>query len=211
MTENWHQNFKNKNRETLIATAKQLFMKQSFLNVNIKEVCTLANISRVTFYKHFQSMNELIFAVQIEILENMTTTVQLAATPSMNGKERIAAMLQAWVRYAAEHPNYIKFVLLFDLHYEAYDSSGTLKHQYNSFIERAKNQHFLNEALHIGYKDGSLKTDENATETAIFIFTSMMGMLQKMSMLPEGQNDYGKEQLRIANRFVDMLLHHLSA
>ncbi|MGG4480480.1 TetR/AcrR family transcriptional regulator [Paenibacillus illinoisensis] len=210
MIENWHQNFKNKNREALIAAAKELCMKQSFLNVNIKDICSEAGISRVTFYKHFQSMDELILAVQVEILESMTGYVKNAASPEMNGQEMLASMLEAWVHYASTHLGYIKFVLLFDLHYDAYDSGQELKEQYNLFIKRKKEQHFLLDALETGYQDGTLKPDPDPLNTAHFIFVSMMSMLQKMSLASEEDHVTVQSDLKFAKRFVEMLVQHLS-
>lgn len=205
MTENWHQTLKNKNREELIAAGKELFMKQSFLNVNIKDVCGRAGVSRVTFYKHFQSMDELIFEVQMELLESMTEFVQRTAAGALNGKEQLRSMLDAWIDFAGQHPGYIKFILLFDLHYEAYESNQELKERYERFIDERKKQHFLGEALEAGKKDGSLNPDLDALETAQFIFTSMMGLLQKLSLTP--MNQWGL----IPKQFAEMLMQHVSA
>ncbi|MEK5237373.1 TetR/AcrR family transcriptional regulator [Paenibacillus sp. FSL L8-0470] len=210
MTENWHQNLRNKNREELIAAAKELFMKQSFLKVNIKDVCRVAGVSRVTYYKHFQSIDELIFEVQMEILQSMTQFVGRAASAEMNGKQMLASMLEAWIDYASQHPEYIKFILLFDLHYEAYDSSDELKVQYNNFVNREKERHFLMDALDIGFKDGSLKSDTEPLKTAHFIFMSMMGLLQKMSLIPKGDWNGELQDKQMAKRFVGMLVQHLS-
>lgn len=210
MTENWHQNLKNKNREELIAAAKELFMKQSFLKVNIKGVCNVAGVSRVTFYKHFQSMNELIFEVQMEILESMTEFVRRAPSAEMSGKKMLTSMLDAWIDYAWQHPEYIKFILLFDLHYEAYDSNQELKEQYKNFVSRGKERHFLMDALEAGFQDGSLKSDTEPLKTAHFIFTSMMGILQKMSLTSKDDWNNELEDIEIANRFVGMLIQYLS-
>ncbi|OMD58328.1 TetR/AcrR family transcriptional regulator [Paenibacillus odorifer] len=211
MTENWHQNLKNRNREELIAAAKDLFMKQSFLKVNIKDVCDVAGVSRVTFYKHFQSMNELIFEVQMEILESMTQFVRSAPSSiEMNGKQMLASMLNAWIDYARQHPGYIKFILLFDLHFEAYDYSKELKENYRNFVMRGKERHFLMDALESGVKDGSLKFDTEPLSTAHFIFTSMMGLLQKMSLISKDDFNNELQDIQIANRFVDMLVQYLS-
>ncbi|RRJ64946.1 TetR/AcrR family transcriptional regulator [Paenibacillus oralis] len=205
MTENWHQNLKNKNREELIAAGKELFMKQSFLNVNIKDVCGRAGVSRVTFYKHFQSMDELIFEVQMKLLESMTAFVERTAAHATNGKEQLRFMLDAWIDFAGQHPEYIKFILLFDLHYEAYESNQELKERYERFIHERKEQHFLSEALEAGKKDGSLNPNLEALATAQFIFTSMMGLLQKLSLAPMSQ--WGL----IPKRFAEMLIQHVSA
>ncbi|MDN4086480.1 TetR/AcrR family transcriptional regulator [Paenibacillus polymyxa] len=211
MTENWHQNLKNKNREELIAAAKELFMKQSFLKVNIKDVCHVAGVSRVTFYKHFQSMNEIVFEVQMEILESMTEFVRRAPTAEMNGKQMLTSMLDAWIDYAWQHPDFIKFILLFDLHYEAYDSNEELKERYKHFVSQGKERHFLIDALEAGIQDGSLKSDAEPLQTAHFVFTSMMGLLLKMSLTSNDESNNKIQDINIANRFVGMLVQYLSS
>ncbi|WP_150275063.1 TetR/AcrR family transcriptional regulator [Paenibacillus tepidiphilus] len=206
MTENWHQNLKNKNREDLIAAAKELCMKQSFLSVNIKEVCLLAGVSRVTFYKHFQSMDELVMEVQMELLESMTEAVQTEAETAGNGKDNLLSMLEAWTAFARQHPDYIKFILLFDLHYEAYRTKPELMERYEGFIRGNKERHFLTGAIEAGIADGSLRAGLDPLDTAQFIFTAMMGMLQKFSLSPLAPEEPG-----IQERFVRMLMEHLSS
>lgn len=211
MTENWHQNFKSKNRGALIAAAKELFMEQSFLNVNIKDICSEAGISRVTFYKNFQSLNELVVEVQVEILEDMIDYVKSAATAGMSGRQMLAAMLGAWVKYASEQPGNIKFIVLFDLHFEAYNLSESFKAYYSSIIKRGKEQHFLMDALKAGVEDGTLKSNADSLNTAHFIFTAMMGLLQKMSIVTEEERDSKQDDVMIIDRFVEMILQHLSS
>lgn len=210
MTENWHINVKNKNREDIITAAKELFVKQSFLTVNIKQICGLAGISRVTFYKHFQTMNELVFEVQIEILKDMTEFVRRAPSAGMNGKEMLASMLKVWIDYASEHPGYIRFILMFDLHYDAYDLSEELREQYKQFIGREKERHFLLHALETGACDGTLKREADPAKTARFIFTSMIALLQKMSLSSQSDQHSRLEEIETADRFAGMLLQHLS-
>lgn len=210
MTENWHTHLKNKNRDDLIAAAKELFIRESFLKVNVKDICSLAGISRVTFYKHFQTIDELVFEVQVEILENMTGYITQAPAAGMSGKQMLVSMLNAWIEYAAAYPGYIRFILLFDLHYEAYESASGLKAQYEAFIGREKEQHFLLDTLETGIKDASLQPDPEPLETAHFIFTSMMALLQKMSMSTRGGEKTNPQEIRIARRFAEMLVEHLS-
>jgi AcrR family transcriptional regulator len=208
MTENWHKKVKNKNREELIAAGKKLFMNQSFLSVNIKDVCDMASVSRVTFYKHFQSMDELIFEVQMELLGSMTEFVAGAPSTKMNGREKLASMLHAWVEFACQYPQYIKFIILFDLHYEAYDSNQGLTERYENFVRGEKERHFLIDALESGIQDGSLKPDIEPLDTAHFIFTTMMGLLQKLSLTPKNENS--SKNAEIPSRFVNMLVQYLS-
>ncbi|MEK5057381.1 TetR family transcriptional regulator [Paenibacillus sp. FSL H7-0326] len=208
MNENWQQTVKNKNREELIAASKQLFMENSFLSVKIHDICKSAGVSRVTFYKHFPSMDDLIFEIQMEILQAMTEFIMREATPEMNGLMQLESILNLWIEYARVHPEYIKFILLFDLHYESYNSNQELKQRYAEFIHKNKEQHFLSDALISGIRDGSLKADIDPISTAPFIFTSMMGLLQKLSITPiKAADSYQNQQM--PEQFVSMILQYL--
>lgn len=210
MAESWHKNLKNKHREALIAAGKSLFMKKSFLNVNIKEVCELAGVSRVTFYKHFRSMDELIFEVQMDVLEGMTGYLEGIGVEARDGKAKLRLILEAWIDYARQHPDYLKFILLFDLYYEAYDSDHELKHRYEQFIVTKKERHFLTETLEAGLRDGSLQPGLHPLETGQFIFTAMMGLLQKISLVPAAEMAGESIDDPIPQRFVDMILQYLA-
>lgn len=89
MNENWHQQIKNQHRDDLIEAGKELFLKYGLLQVKIKDVCTKAELSRVTFYKHFQSMDELLLTVQMQLVEKLTDHVRHAAIPNESGREQL--------------------------------------------------------------------------------------------------------------------------
>lgn len=191
MSDSWHEKLRNKNREEIILAGKELFLKSNFLNVNIKDVCNLAGISRVTFYKHFKSIDELIFEVQIDILNNMTKFVSDRDIPNATGRERLETMLYAWIEFGKLNKNYIKFIILFDLYYESFEENQELKTQYENFVSTSKNKNFFNSAISVGTKDGSLKSDLDTVKTGYYIFQTIMGLLQRMSytMLPVEEDE----------------------
>jgi hypothetical protein len=117
-------------------------------------------------------------------------------------------MLHAWMAFARQHPDYIRFILLFDLHYENYPVDSVLKSSYTLYIEERKKQHFLLQTLERGIADGTLKADPHPLHTAQFIFTTMMSMLQNSNAhrtaCPE------EAEVEMSERFLAMLLGHLS-
>nr|WP_091019069.1 TetR/AcrR family transcriptional regulator [Paenibacillus amylolyticus] len=205
MNENWHQQLGNKHRDDLIAAGKELFLKYGLLQVKIKDVCTKAELSRVTFYKHFQSMDELLLAIQMQLIEHLTDEVSRASTKDLNGREQLTVMLNAWVVYAENHPDYIRFIQLFDINYEMYDFSPELREEYDKFNQNGKENHFLMDALSQGDVDGSIKNPSPPLDLAQFIFTTMMGMLQRMVTI-RGAHDNSLD-MRMTEQFVKMLLH----
>lgn len=47
-------------RKQLIQTAKDLFFRYGIKRVTVEEICREANVSKMTFYKHFKNKNELV-------------------------------------------------------------------------------------------------------------------------------------------------------
>jgi AcrR family transcriptional regulator len=47
-------------RKQLIQTAKELFFKFGIKRVTVEEICREANVSKMTFYKHFRNKNGLV-------------------------------------------------------------------------------------------------------------------------------------------------------
>ncbi|MCQ4087964.1 TetR/AcrR family transcriptional regulator [Saccharibacillus sp. JS10] len=206
MSETWHQHRKQQNRDDIIAAGRQLFFSQGFPGVSVKDVCEQAGVSRVTYYKHFQSIDELVFTVQMQALEHLSENIQINDDPQLSGRDRLHRMLQAWSVYTLQNKADMRFILLFDLHYDAYPPDAKLLNQYKAFIDLKKQTHFLNAPLQAGISDGSLRPDLHVLETGEFIFTAMMGLLQKLSF-----GDPTKPQTHpISQRMIDMILSSLS-
>lgn len=203
---NWHQQLKNQNRDELIEAGKQLFLKHGLLQVKIKDICAEANLSRVTFYKHFQSINELLLTIQMQLVESMTQHVGQAASPSGSGREQLAAMLNAWVSFAKMNSDHIRFIQLFDINYELVHFQQELKDTYERFIQNGKENHFLLQALISGAADGSICNATPPLKLAQFIFTVMMGMLQKM--FTHRSHELHQLDDQMTRQLVDMLLHY---
>lgn len=181
MNNNWHSNISNKNREEIIQAGKELFMKNNFHNVKITDICSLAEVSRVTFYKYFTTMDELIFELQMNILKNMLEFIKYKSDFKGNGKENIETVLNAWMNFAKEYKEEMRFIVSFDLYYSTCDLSEELKLKYKNFTTEDYNQSLLKSAIEKGIKDGSLRKNINASKTGMYIYQTVMGLLQRMS------------------------------
>lgn len=181
MNNNWHLNISNKNREEILETGKKLFLINSFHDVKITDICSIAGVSRVTFYKYFNTMDELIFEVQMDILKSMLMFIRDKSDLTSNGKDSLKSVLYAWISFAKEHKEEMKFIVSFDLYYSSYDLNEQLKLKYKSFTKEDYNQSLLRAALDKGIKDGSLRENINASKTGMYIYQTVMGLLQRMS------------------------------
>ena len=62
-------NKKNLKLQQIIKTAHDLFFRFGIRRVSIEEICRTANVSKMTFYKHFKNKNDLIKSLMNEIYE----------------------------------------------------------------------------------------------------------------------------------------------
>ena len=206
MNDNWHSNISNKNREEIISAGKKVFVGRNFLNVKITDICTLAGVSRVTFYKNFNNIDELIFEIQINILNNMTEFIKEKNDFTSNGREDVKEVLYAWIDFAKEHKEEMKFIVFFDLYYSSYDINEELKLKYKNFTIEDYNRSLLKYALTKGVKDKSLKKDLDTSKTGMYIYQSFMGLLQRMSYatIPPGFEHITLDEIAI--EAVDMII-----
>lgn len=204
MSDTWHKNKKNKNREDIIIAGRNLFLKNNFINVNIKDICNLAGVSRVTFYKHFKSIDELIFEVQIDILNNMTDFIISKDDVQASGIQRLKTVLNAWVDYAKEYKEQMKFIVLFDLYY---DRNEKVNSMYDNFIGEENDKDFLHSIVNKGIKDKSLRQDLDSTKTEYYIYQTITGVVQRMSYtrLPKKYGEVSFDE--IADSVVEMILN----
>lgn len=209
MTENWHQGVKNKHRQQFIDAGKAFFTSHGFINVSITDICAHAGVSRVTFYKHFESIHELVFEVQIELLQDMFQFLSTNGVQAneQTGVQKLQKTLEAWLYYAVSHPSHINFILMFDLQYgenTQNNISQELAQYYKSYIDTQKSKNLLIDQIEQGIRDGSIQSRTDVTTSSQFIFISMMGLLSRLSLYPEDHQNN-----EIGQQFIDMLINHI--
>ncbi|WP_411345433.1 TetR/AcrR family transcriptional regulator [Paenibacillus sp. WLX1005] len=207
----WHQQLRNHHREELVQAGATLFLQRNFPDITVKDVCDQAGISRVTFYKHFRDINELVLDVQIHILRDMTERLTASDLPQTNGRQRLAGILQAWVDYACTHGKELRFVALFDLYYEQMQVDDELRQRYEQFVQHGTGRDFLQNALEQGVRDGSLKPQLDVSHAGVLIFQTVMGVLQRVSMTSTPELQDRHEGDVVVQPVIDMLLDYVAA
>ncbi|MEW4368412.1 TetR/AcrR family transcriptional regulator [Paenibacillus kandeliae] len=208
--ETWHQQLRNHNRDELVQAGAELFLQQNFPDITVKDVCDKAGISRVTFYKHFRDMNELVFDVQMHILRDMTDLLTASDLPQTNGRDRLANILQAWVDYALIHGQQLRFIALFDLYYGQMQVDDDLRQRYEQFVQHGTGRGFLHDALEQGVRDGSLNPQLDVSHAGVLIFQTVMGVLQRVSMTSTPKLQDHRDGDVVVQPVVKMLLDYVA-
>lgn len=63
---------KNKKKQSIIKTSRDLFMRYGIKRVTVEEICETAGVSKMTFYKHFKNKLDLaLFILNREVEEGV--------------------------------------------------------------------------------------------------------------------------------------------
>lgn len=206
----WHEEVRNKNREEIISAAQELFLQHDFLNVGIKDICALAGVSRVTFYKYFHSIDELAFEVQINVMSEMLDYINRNFEDAGTGLQKLENMLHVWSGFVRGHPNHMKYIGFFDHYYRNRHLKPELTERYQYYVQRERSGMKLTELIRQGMKDGTIRDDLDANQISAAIFETMIGYFQRLSSIGEMiKQEHGVEPMDITKTMLDMILSYV--
>ncbi len=105
----------NPKRQQIVATAKTLFYKFGIRRVTIEEICREANVSKMTFYKHFSNKVELVKF----LLEHMTNESMAAYRKIMDQPIPFPEKVKQSVQLKMEGTENLSQEFFLDLHRDA--------------------------------------------------------------------------------------------
>lgn len=76
-------------RKRLIHTAKNLFFKYGIKRVTVEEICQEANVSKMTFYKHFKNKSELVKTMITQMTDEALDKYRMLMDSDMPFEEKV--------------------------------------------------------------------------------------------------------------------------
>jgi AcrR family transcriptional regulator len=95
-------------RETLIATGLKLIAEKGVRALTLREIGSLAGVSRTAAYRHFKDKSDLLAAISEAGFAQFADALDQAAGSSTDAFGRLDAMAFAYVQFATDHPAYIE-------------------------------------------------------------------------------------------------------
>jgi len=139
----------------------ELMKTKSILNITIKDICELADISRSTFYAHYKDQYDLLRQIEVETFtyfENMLNNYK-----DINSKEEITQMVAEMLTYIANNRNSIQVLL---------SENGDINFQKKVF------QHFTNHKQLTKYFLEKRQDNETNAFNSVFLVYGSIGLVQ---------------------------------
>lgn len=87
-------NIDNQKFQQIITTAKDLFWKFGIKRVSIEEICREANVSKMTFYKHFSNKPELVKYIINKIYSEAMAKYKAIMSKEVSFPEKVRETIQ---------------------------------------------------------------------------------------------------------------------
>jgi AcrR family transcriptional regulator len=199
---------RNKRREDIIQGAQQLFLERGLSSVTLKDVVDFCGISKVTLYKYFRSLDEIIFEVQINVLSAFWRVVTLHYPEGASGYEKFRQLLEHMISASEQHASYVRFIAMFDAFYRESYVNAELENRYISFLRG--DTHPFYALLDEGITDGSIRSDIDINVLTFTLSNVVIATLQRMTVRGKLLHlDQGVEPAFILQHMMDMVLTYL--
>lgn len=211
MTKKWDKQLdriRSQNRKDIIIAAEEIFLKNGLSGATMKDIAKKAGISRPTLYKYFNSIDELVFEIQIKIINEMNEYMIISLEMTDSHLDNIKNSFLKSIEYAKKNPEHIRFIGIFDNYYSIKYPNKELEERYRENINKWDK---LEDEIIKGKKNGRIREDIDVHKTALLLLNSFLGMLLRMftrrSIISKEQNIDPEEQLR---EHVEMLMAYIS-
>jgi AcrR family transcriptional regulator len=87
-------NLSNPKREQILKTGKELFWKFGFKRVTIEEICKVAGISKMTYYKFFTNKMDLVTTIMDKVLQESLEKYKQILARDIPYPEKVAGMVR---------------------------------------------------------------------------------------------------------------------
>ncbi len=85
---------RNQKFKQLVTTSQDLFMRFGIRRVSVEEICSEANVSKMTFYKYFKNKIELIKYLLNQIFSEQMTEYRKIITQRISFPEKVKQIIQ---------------------------------------------------------------------------------------------------------------------
>lgn len=185
----YFEQMRRKRRAEILSAARTMILARGIDTFNIQQLARELDISTVTLYKYFKNSDDIMSALQKEII-GQWKPAYLDFPSAGNALEDFLHYIDTFFMDALEHQEDLSLLLLFQVHsrnQEIPDTMGQLSRPYTDRLTA-----FLTGLLVRAEEEGRLKPGLDPDTALRFICGLNFAMLQRISLL--GPQDFRKQK-----------------
>jgi AcrR family transcriptional regulator len=160
---------RKKRSEYIIDAAEKLFFSKGYDNVSMNDIANEVGISRTALYLYFKNKEMIYFRIVIRAARIMIKMFKNSIKSQKNGLNKLGDAGRAYFEFYNDFPDYYEAYIYFDS-----QRFSKIDNKYITEINAFSNETIkvMLESIGEGIKDGSIRSDINPLEVAIFIATT---------------------------------------
>lgn len=181
MSSKWNRELeeqRNRRRKEVLEAARTLFLEKDFTKVTMNDIASEAGISKVTLYKYYKSIDEIVFEVQKQLLLEMREFFW-RGSDELPAYQQILIFLKGWIDLLEIKEDILRFQALFDYYYKTHNPE--IQQVY--LVQEAFKQEGL--ALYRlfkrGQNEGSIRMDISAEELTTWSASVLLSMAHRLA------------------------------
>jgi AcrR family transcriptional regulator len=170
-----------KRRDQILEAARAIFLEKDMALVTMVDIGARAGVSRVTLYKYFNSIHEIVFEIQIKIMNEIAVYFDgdVDGDAGKTGAEKLTIMMYGWFQLYHDKPEYLRFIALFDHFYRNSFPSEDLRKRYRNSMENRGER--MKSAIEEGIQDGSIHPTFDPVILETMIQNTVISMMSRMA------------------------------
>lgn len=176
----YFEQIRRKRREEILAAARAMILAHGIDTFNIQQLARKLDISTVTLYKYFKNSDDIMSALQKEIIGQWKPLYQDFSSAG-NALDDFLLYLEDFFMDALEHQEDLSLLLLFQVHSREQEGYGALEQLTQPYAEEL--HAFLAGLLVRAEEEGHLKPDLDPDTALRFICGLNFAMIQRVSLL----------------------------
>jgi AcrR family transcriptional regulator len=164
--------------QAILDAAKSLFWKHGIRRVTIEEICQVARVSKMTYYKYFSNKTAVAKYIIEELTESGLKTYKEILNSDISYDQKVKKMIETKLEYS----NNISLELFYDLYkYRDEEIARTIE------AIKVKMFDFYLEDFRNAQKSGNIRSDIKPEFILFFLnkITEMMTASELVSMYPD--------------------------
>ncbi len=187
-----YQGHRDRQRESLLAAAEELFTRKGIDAVPLVEIAEQARLTRATLYKYFANKQEIAWAILQSYFEELrdVSPIQLWAQKA-TGFEQVEAYTASLFDFFWGNVERARFMAQFDHAYASEWAPEPMVQLLQDVL--GERQRFLVDAIRLGVTDGSLRPDLDPELTAVTLTNTIIGLERRLALMPRHvEAEYGQ-------------------
>jgi AcrR family transcriptional regulator len=169
---------KRQRREEIIDAAENVLFSKGLHYATMEDIAKEAELGKATLYVYYKSKDEILLEIRGRAIQILAKEFKKAVLSEELGLHKIEAIGRAYFKFAADYPNYYKFISLF----EAVDTKIDIE---ESMEEMTKVSQIMCEAIEVGREDGSIRSELNPMVLGKCLWAMSTGIMQMIDLKGE--------------------------